>query len=124
MVVELAPTLAYRGGVRARRVDEDSAELAFEAFSARVRIVERDGELELWLAMGAERPPEVPEPPSGWRAWWGRVAPWASAMVGPNVRAGGRDARGAWVRISLDVLPEARVVLAWLRALGERLGGD
>ena len=123
-MVELAPTLGYRGGVRARRVDADSAELAFEALSARVRVVARDGGLELLLAVGVDRPPEVPEPPRGWRAWWGRVAPWASAMVGPNVRAAGRDARGAWVRISLDVLPEARVVLAWLRALREHLRGD
>ncbi len=131
-VVELAPTIGYRGATRARREGALAVEVRFDASPARVAIVERGEQLELVLSAGATILPEVPEPTRGVRALFRRVPAWARELVkaelGEEHAAAAEvvDAAlvegAAWMRVRLGAsTPSARSIVQWLRALVERV---
>lgn len=120
-VLQLAPSVGYRGGVRAQRVGELATEVRFESSPARVELAPRGPELELRLRAGRTALPEIPDAPTGLRAFFRRRrrAAWAEALVGDSVVECARDTEHAWVRMRVVEVPEAAQVLAWLRALVE-----
>lgn len=131
-VVELAPTIGYRGATRARREGALAVEVRFDASPTRVAIVEREDELELVLSAGAASLPEVPEPTRGVRALFRRVPAWARELVKEEIGEESGDAAevidaalvegAAWMRVRLgSSTPSARSVVQWLKALAERV---
>jgi len=131
-VVELAPTIGYRGATRARREGALAVEVRFDASPARVAIVEREDELELVLSAGTTILPEVPEPTRGVRALFRRVPAWARELVKAELDEEPADATevvdaarvegAAWIRVRLGAsTPSARSIVQWLRSLAERV---
>ncbi|MCB9635767.1 MAG: hypothetical protein H6721_26915 [Sandaracinus sp.] len=117
----LAPTLGYRGGVRARQDDDGRLELGLEGAMARLWVEPAQDAFELLVAVGTEATPEIPAAKSGWRTLFSRVAPWAREMLGEGAVDAGEGDAGVWVRARLEEVPEAAKVLEWVRALVERV---
>ena len=149
-VVELAPTIGYRGATRTHRDGPHAVEVRFDTAPTRAALVEREDSLELVLSAGATTLPEIPEPSRGLRALFRRVAPWARELVddevgrdglhGAHVSEVGRDGLhgadvsevidaghvegAAWIRVRIgETPPNARALVQWLRALAERAAG-